>query len=282
MSKIGSSGTMVKKKKLKRKRRKLKKSVSRMIKFCCFIIVVIFISSYAFRGQAKENLKLENVSFDSFINQPQKMLKMIESPEEYPETIMTMLENNIDMLDYVANYPTKVGEVYSDTIGEIKKGEVPLLLQYDERWGYAYYGDDVIAVEGCAPTSLAMVIAYLNNDSTITPYVVASYAKKNGYYVSGIGSNWSLMSEGSKHFGITGKEVPLVKNTILKYLEAGKPMIASMGPGDFTRSGHFIVLTGVENGKIKVNDPNSRERSNQLWDYDRLEKQIKNIWVFEK
>ena len=156
------------------------------------------------------------------------------------------------------------------------------MLQYDERWGYGIYGDDVIAIEGCAPTSLAMVISYLNNDPTITPYVVANYAYKNGYYVSGIGSNWSLMSEGSKYFGINGKEVPLVKSIIYNYLESGHPMIASMGPGDFTRSGHFIVLTGVQDGKIKVNDPNSVVRSSQLWDYDKIEPQIKNIWVFEK
>lgn len=269
-------------KKKKRKRRKLKKSVVRSVQLFCFVLIVIFLAGHAFRGQAKEPEVLKEVSFEPFISQPQKMLEMVEHPEDYPETIMKMLETNIDMLSYVANYPEKVGKVYSDTIGEIKKGEIPLLLQYDERWGYGIYGDDVIAVEGCAPTSLAMVIAYLNNDPSITPYVVATYAKENGYYVSGIGSNWSLMSEGSKHFGITGKEVPLVKNTIMKYLESGKPMIASMGPGDFTRSGHFIVLTGLKDGKIKVNDPNSTVRSNQLWDYDKIESQIKNIWVFEK
>lgn len=269
-------------KKKKRKRRKLKQSVSRAIKLFFFVIIVVILASHAFRGQAKEPLKLQKVSFETFVSQPPKVLRMIEHPEDYPETIMKMLETNIDMLDYVANYPEKVGKVYSDTIGEIKKGEIPLLLQYDERWGYGKYGDDVIAVEGCAPTSLAMVLSYLKNDPTITPYVVANYAYQNGYYVSGIGSNWSLMSEGSKHFGITGREVPLVKNTIFKYLESGKPMIASMGPGDFTRSGHFIVLTGVEDEKIKVNDPNSTIRSNQLWDYDKIESQIKNIWVFEK
>ncbi len=268
--------------KKKRKKRKLKKSVARMAKLSGFAMILSAIVFFTLHGQAKEPEKLQKVSFDSFITQPQKMLRIVEHPEDYPEAIMKMLETNIDMLDYVVNYPEKKGNVYSDTIGELKKGEIPLLLQYDERWGYGIYGDDVIAVEGCAPTSLAMVISYLNNDSKITPYVVAQYAYKNGYYVSGIGSNWSLMSEGSKYFGITGKEVPLVKTTIFRHLEAGRPMIASMGPGDFTKSGHFIVLTGIEDGKIKVNDPNSTIRSNQLWDYDKIESQIKNIWVFEK
>ena len=51
--------------------------------------------------------------------------------------------------------------------------------------------------------------------------------------------------------------------------------------GDFTTEGHFIVLTGYENGEIKVNDPNCRTRST-LWDYEELQGQIRNLWVFEK
>ena len=37
---------------------------------------------------------------------------------------------------------------------------------------------------------------------------------------------------------------------------------------------------GVEDGKIRVNDPNSRVRSGKLWDYSRLEYQINNLWVY--
>ncbi len=55
-----------------------------------------------------------------------------------------------------------------------------------------------------------------------------------------------------------------------------------MGPGDFTLKGHFIVMTGIENGKIKINDPNSFKNSNKLWDYDDIYKQINNLWVMRK
>lgn len=53
-----------------------------------------------------------------------------------------------------------------------------------------------------------------------------------------------------------------------------------MSKGDFTTIGHFILLTGVRDGKIMLNDSNSKERSEKLWDYSVLEKQIKNLWVF--
>lgn len=87
------------------------------------------------------------------------------------------------------------------------------------------------------------------------------------------------MTEGSEHFGVQGSELVLDQNIIFSELEDGHPIICSMRPGDFTTTGHFIVLAGIRNGKIQVNDPNSKKRS-KLWDYDRLEHQISNLWVF--
>ena len=55
-----------------------------------------------------------------------------------------------------------------------------------------------------------------------------------------------------------------------------------MGPGDFTTTGHFIVLTGTKNGMICINDPNSVKNSEKLWDYEQIKGQIKNIWVIRK
>ena len=40
-----------------------------------------------------------------------------------------MLSRNPDMLDFVEGYPEKKGQVFADTIGHVKKGEFPLLLQ---------------------------------------------------------------------------------------------------------------------------------------------------------
>ena len=88
------------------------------------------------------------------------------------------------------------------------------------------------------------------------------------------------MTEGARQFGVQGQELGLSESSIVSELENGHPIICSMSPGDFTTSGHFIVLTGVENGKIRVNDPNSKVNSEKLWDYDRLESQINNLWAF--
>ena len=53
---------------------------------------------------------------------------------------------------------------------------------------------------------------------------------------------------------------------ILDALAEGKLVVAIMSQGHFTKSGHFIVLRGVQNGKILVADPASYHRSGQMWD----------------
>lgn len=219
--------------------------------------------------------RLEELSKkDSRVNE------IIGNYDDYPVELLDMLSRNIEMLDFVLEYPDKSGNVYANTVGNFEENTIPLLLQWDRRWGYASYGEDSIAISGCAPTALSMVIVGLTGDSSITPYVVSKYAEENGFYLKGTGTSWSLMTTGSSHFGIKGKEIPLSKNNVMNALKSGHPVICSVRKGDFTTLGHFIVLAGIENDKIKVNDPNSKARSNLLWDYDRLEGQIKNLWEF--
>ena len=123
-----------------------------------------------------------------------------------------------------------------------------------------------MGLTGCGPTCLSMVAIHLLQDSSLTPIFVADYADRNGYYADGVGTAWSFMSQGASGLGLYAQEVGLDENRVMNYLRQGKPIICAMGRGDFTETGHFIVMTGVEDGKIKVNDPNSKDRSEKLWD----------------
>ena len=209
-----------------------------------------------------------------------KVREVMAHKDQYPEELIQLLEGNAETVDFVLGYPEKKDAAPAETVGDVTQGEIPLLLQWDERWGYAYYADDMIAINGCGPTVISMVAAGLTGDNTITPYRVAQFSAENGYYAGDSGTSWSLMTEGARQFGIYGEEMGLSESEVLTALENGHPIICSMRPGDFTTTGHFVVLTGVEDGKIRVNDPNSRERSGKLWDYSRLEYQINNLWVF--
>jgi len=54
-----------------------------------------------------------------------------------------------------------------------------------------------------------------------------------------------------------------------------------MYPGDFTYTGHFIVLTGIdENGAITVNDPNSPANTKKHWSMTEILPQIRQSWGY--
>lgn len=196
---------------------------------------------------------------------------------QYPKSLIELLERNPETEDFVLHYPLrKVQEV--DLSGHDRKAGVPLFLQWDPMWGYEKYGSDFLAVTGCGPACLAMAGYYLTGSKNMNPADLAVFAEDNGYYASGYGSSWTLISEGSTRLGLKATELPLVKKKMTDALEAGHPVILALGAGDFTTTGHYIVLTGLKDGQFTVNDPNSVERSAQLWSYERLEGQIRNIW----
>ncbi len=197
----------------------------------------------------------------------------------YPESLIELLERNPETENFVLQYPLYQPEDYdlSDT-GD--GAGVPLLMQWDKRWGYEIYGSDMIAITGCGPTCLAMAGYYITGDGeTFDPAAVAAFSEKNGYYASGYGSSWTLISEGGVKLGLDVTEIPLVKKRIMDNLEVDNPIICSMRAGDFTTSGHYIVMVGTEDGLIRVNDPNSYANSEKLWSYEQLEGQIRNLWV---
>lgn len=196
----------------------------------------------------------------------------------YPESMIALLERNPETEDFVLQYPFYEKADYDLSEYE-NTAAVPLFLQWDPRWGYEKYGSDVIGITGCGPTCLAMAGYYLTGDDRFTPEKIAQFAELNGYYASGYGSSWTLISEGGIKLGLDVTEIPLVEKRINENLKAGNPIILAMGKGDFTTTGHYIVLVGMEDGKYIVNDPNSVENSNTLWSYEQIEGQIRNLWV---
>lgn len=202
---------------------------------------------------------------------------------EYPQQLISLLGRNSETKDFVLSYPTEHNQEHKVDMSEYKNCKtVPLFMQWDKRWGYIKYSGDVAGLTGCGPVCLSMAAYYLTKDSDMSPDKIIEFAKKNGYALNGItekGSSWTLISEGGVKLGFDVTEIPLDENRIVKNLKVGNPIICSMGPGDFTSTGHFIVLTGYKDGKISVNDPNSHKNSEKLWSYEDIKDQIMNLWV---
>lgn len=200
-----------------------------------------------------------------------------------PERLLKLAVTNEETISVVAQYPYRAKELGRiDLDGELGKSDVPLLLQWDPRWAFEPYGDGMLCYTGCGPTCLAMVALHLKQDSSINPVVVARYADSEGYYTDGVGSAWTLMSDGSWHFGLTAEEISVTKENMVDRLEQGKPLIAAVKAGDFTQGGHFIVISGYREGSFVVNDPNSPTLSAKKWSFDRLASQIRVMWAFSR
>lgn len=52
-----------------------------------------------------------------------------------------------------------------------------------------------------------------------------------------------------------------------------------MGPGHFTETGHYIVLTGASPEGFAVLDP-YRPSNCKTWAYDDIKDEIRNLWSY--
>lgn len=200
--------------------------------------------------------------------------------DQYPEALLNYLCCNPNMLDFALGYQ----ENYDTTSGTLEASEldgIPLFIQWDKRWGYDAYGNDVIGLSGCGPTCLSMIVIGLTKNQEATPDKLADYATEHGYYEQNSGTKWSFMDEVAAVYGVQGYYIYLSKDNMQEELSQGHPLVCAMRSGDFTSQGHFIVIAGMEGDKFLVHDPNSIERSQQLWDYDTLQYQISAIWAFK-
>lgn len=186
-------------------------------------------------------------------------------------------------LDFVAglpsSYPASSGRAFD---GTVEKGTVPLLFQWDTRWGYVSYCAGPIGTTGCCPTSLFMVYMGLTGKTDKTPADMAAIATSNGYAEDGQGTYATFLTDMASDFGLQcEKFLPSTQN-LLTYLQSGYVVICNVGPGDFTDSGHFFVATGLaDDGTVKINDPYSSVNSAKTWDATRIADQSIGMYAFK-
>lgn len=122
-----------------------------------------------------------------------------------------------------------------------------------------------ISSSGCGVTSMAMILSTFVDKSMNPVYVMneASAARYCGPGISGTSPAFFQFSA-AKH-GLSYQKVSKTGNTqdVVNALRTGNSLvIAHMGPGTFTKSGHYIVLSKVNNnGQVYVLDPASQSRN---------------------
>lgn len=167
-------------------------------------------------------------------------------------------------------------------------------LQWDKRWGsndYSAPGEKTtIAKAGCGPTCMAMVIASLK-DKSVTPATTCEWSKARGYKAANQGTYYSYFGPQGAAYGIKVSQLNTVSGyrnpsatchtEALQKLKKGNWVIACMGPGRWTSTGHFILAYKVENGKVFINDPNSEQEEKEVATIADFTKEVKYYFVVE-
>lgn len=157
---------------------------------------------------------------------------------------------------------TFIPKVYNDTRLSMKNHKEYIagyiyFNQGDSAWNQNGY---CIAKAGCGPTSMAVVITSLTG-KWVTPLDTAIWGYQHGFY-SREGSAHEMIPAMAAAYGLRCQGAGTDYQAIKKALKAGKPVVCLMGPGYFTRGGHFMVLVAIDNNDcVTVADVGSRARS---------------------
>ena len=188
----------------------------------------------------------------------------------------------------VASNTTSFSNNAGNSTGESGAGDIinnfPYYNQGDPNWGKKGYGPGTIASSGCGPTSMAMVMK--SYGTNVTPVDTVQYSLDHGFRTKNQGTAWGYFANIARANGLTAEQYDGGQKGIevtKAKLASNIPVIGSMRPGDFTKGGHFVVFSGIDqDGTIRVNDPSSRERSTKKWDAQHALSQAKQFWAISK
>lgn len=155
-----------------------------------------------------------------------------------------------------------IPKVYNDHSLEMKDKKETIqgfiyFNQADAAWNDNGYQ---IKSSGCGPSAMAVCISSLTG-KWVTPVDTTVWAYKNGYY-SSAGASHEMVPALAKQYKLEcnglGSDVSKVRDALKKK----HPVVALMGPGYFTKKGHFIVLVAIDdNDQVTVADVGSRQRT---------------------
>ena len=183
--------------------------------------------------------------------------------------------NDLDTIEFVYNMNNNITKFpYSEGESLKLNRKTPMYLQWDNRWAYNKLGDRNIGVNGCGPTSMAMILSRLKDDPSITPDKIAEDAKT---YMVAEGISWNFFNDYKNKYNYNIENVNLDENLMKKALEKG-PLLVSVKKGYFTLYGHLFVIDSYKDGKFLINDPNSIKNSKREWTFDEIKDQIIHIW----
>lgn len=202
--------------------------------------------------------------------------------EDAQQALLELAATEPAAVPFVRAFPERYPESEGSALEEeVKAGEVPLLYQWDERWGYTEYASGAFALTGCYPTALAMAYMGVTGDASLTPYDMGQRAQQGGYETESGGTDSSFLVDEAPSLGLACQSVNVDADSLTAALQDGAVVICRVGPGDFADGDHCLVIAGLtEDGQLVVHDPSSAVRSEQAWDVAAVVGQAKALWAY--
>lgn len=154
--------------------------------------------------------------------------------------------------------------------------------QADSRWGKKIYSNhnsssQTMANSACGPTAMADILATWFGIS-ITPWTLAQLAMQWGDRTTSSGTAWSFFGHIQSHYKIKKMVSTTSLATLKACIDAGGYVVCSMGPGYWTKGGHYICAWMYDSKNIYCNDPASSKRTKQK--STEFMKERKHFWCF--
>lgn len=155
-----------------------------------------------------------------------------------------------------------IPKVYNDTRLSMKDKKETIagfiyFNQGDAAWNQNGY---CIKSSGCGPTAMAVCISSLTK-KWVTPLDTTIWAYEHGYY-SNAGSVHEVVPALAKNYQLGCNGLGTDYKKIRHALKKKHPVVGLMGPGYFTKGGHFIALVDIDDkDQVTVADVGSRQRS---------------------
>lgn len=170
-------------------------------------------------------------------------------------------------------------------------------LQTDARWKnipYAVKGENsTIGGSGCGPTAMAMVLATWA-DPSVTPKSECAWAlnHKPSFKALNQGTYYGYFVPAAARYGLECRQITpgyIYGNANSPYhaqakqaIDNGDFVIACMGKGTWTRSGHYVLVWGIEGNMVYINDPASTSPVRTRGNYLVFKQQVKHYWIIKR
>ncbi len=168
-------------------------------------------------------------------------------------------------------------------------------MQTDSRWKnyeYSTSGENTnLGKSGCGPTAAAMAAAEWA-DPAETPLEAAKWSLANGYKAANQGTYYAFFTPYFKKFGLKCEQLngaslyhkPGAAEHLAAYnaVKRGDYVIACMGKGRWTSSGHFVLWYGIRGNNVLINDPASNAAARLDADWNFFKNEVKYYFIVHK